>query len=282
MALVLKKFVLKGLAASLVVSGALQGCAHAPWTEAGGTTAAAQGPSVATSVVQTLAPQGALRVAMYRGSPTSFVQAQPNDPPRGVNYELGQAFAKRLGVAFQPMVFNNNADALRAVAAGQADFTFTNATGERGRVMDFSPTVMDVEKSVLVAQSSPIRSLDDVKQPGLRIGVSAGSSTGEELHPLYPQAVLVSVATLDKAVDMLRAGQLDGFATNKAILFEMGDKLAGSRVVPGHWGMEHFAIGIPKGRAAGSIEVAAFVRDARAQGVVTAAAKRANLRGVVQ
>lgn len=30
--------------------------------------------------------------------------------------------------------------------------------------------------------------------------------------------------------------QLDAFATNDAILFEMADGLQGSRVLPGHWG----------------------------------------------
>jgi polar amino acid transport system substrate-binding protein len=274
------KPILKTLAASLMVVGALQGCATntATDTRTSGAAVASHAPDAA--VVHVLAPQGVLRVAMYRGSPTSFVQAQASDAPRGVNYELGQAFAQRLGVPFKPLVFPNNAEALRAVAAGNADFTFTNATPERMRVMDFSPTVLDVEKSVLVAASSSIRALDDVKRPGLRIGVSAGSSTGEELHPIYPQAQLISVPTLDQAVDMLRTGQIDGFATNKAILYEMSDKLAGSRVVPGYWGMEHFAIGIPKGRQQGGAEVSAFVNDARSRGVIAAAVQRANLRGV--
>jgi polar amino acid transport system substrate-binding protein len=232
-------------------------------------------------IKQVLAPSGNLRVAMYRGSPTSFVQATPKDAPHGVGYQLGQDFAKQLGVPFEGKVYPNNAEALHAIAVGEADFTFTNATPERAREMDFSPPVLDVEKSVLVLANSRLRILDDLKKPGARIGVSAGSSTGTELQPIYPAAKLVPVDTLANAIEMLRTNKIDGFATNKAILFEMSDKLPGSRMLPGHWGMEHFAIAIPLGRDAAQDWIAEFVQKAVAQGQVQAAAKRANLRGSV-
>ncbi|AOB33705.1 hypothetical protein AKI39_13190 [Bordetella sp. H567] len=230
-------------------------------------------------IKQVLAPTGTLRVAVYRGSPTSFVQPDPKAPPRGVGYQLGEAFARQLGVPFEPKVFANNAQALQAVAAHQADFTFTNATPERARQMDFSQPVLDVEKGVLVLANSRLRALNDVKKPGVRIGVSVGSSTGAEFRPIYPTAKLVPVETLADAIEMLRTYKIDGFATNKAILFEMSDKLPGSRVLPGHWGMEHFAIALPFGRDAAQDWVGDFVRQAVAGGQVSAAAKRVNLRG---
>jgi polar amino acid transport system substrate-binding protein len=78
---------------------------------------------------------------------------------------------------------------------------------------------------------------------------------------------------------MLSAGKLEAFATNKATLFEMSDELQGSRVLDGRWGLETFAIGIPKGRDAAMPLVSEFVGEAKANGTVTRAVARAGLRG---
>lgn len=265
-------------AAAALFAATLAGCATPP---AGSAPPAAAAATASPAIRQALAPSGKLRVAMYRGSPSSYVQAQPSEAPRGVAYDLGQALAARLGVPFEPVVFPNNAQSLAAVKAGNADFAFTNATAERAKDMDFSPTVLDVEKSVLVAGASPLTALEGLKRPGIRIGVSQGSSTSAELAPLYPAAVIVPAPTLQQAIAMLGGGQIDAFATNNAILYEMGDQLAGSRVLSGRWGMEHFAVGIPKGRDAGRAFVADFVRQATADGTVQKAVARANLRGTV-
>ena len=46
--------------------------------------------------------------------------------------------------------------------------------------------------------------------------------------------------------------QLDAFATNKPILFEMSDGIPGSRILDGRWGVEHVAVAIPRGREIGA------------------------------
>jgi len=80
---------------------------------------------------------------------------------------------------------------------------------------------------------------------------------------------------------MLAARELDAFATNKGILFELADTLPGARVLPGRWGLEHLAIGIPKGRDAGAPWLREFAEQAGASGAVRRAAERAGLRGTV-
>jgi polar amino acid transport system substrate-binding protein len=80
---------------------------------------------------------------------------------------------------------------------------------------------------------------------------------------------------------MIGAGQLDAFATNKATLFEMQEKLPGSRVLDGHWGVERHAIAIPKGRDQGRVFVEKFTNEAKSEGLVEAAVARAGLRGAM-
>ena len=53
---------------------------------------------------QILAPSGALRVALYTGTPTSILPDPKSGGPKGVGYDLGKELAMRLGVPFEPVV----------------------------------------------------------------------------------------------------------------------------------------------------------------------------------
>ena len=233
-------------------------------------------------MAQVLAPGGKLRVGLYPGSPTSLIGDPASGNARGLGFELGAELARRLGVPFEPVVFAKNADVLAAVKSGQVDVSFTNQTAERLQDMDFSPILLDVEKGYLVPAASPITMQADVDQPGTRIGVSQGSSTERELAGEFKHAVMLRTTTLKSAIAMLASGQLEAFATNKAILFEMSDDLPGARVLEGHWGMEHFAIALPKGRQQATPWLERFVADMKAQGRVAQEVQRVGLRGTVQ
>lgn len=228
-----------------------------------------------------LAPSGSLRVGLYRGSPSSIIEGAASQDTKGVGFELGKALAAALGVPFEPVIFPSNDRVLDAIRSGGVDVAFTNDTAERARSMDFSQTYMEVEKSFLVPAGSSLHGLADLDHPGLRVGVSKGSSTAEELRALYPGLTLEPVATLQLAGEMLANHRLDAFATNKAILFQLSDGLPGSHVLEGHWGVEHFGAAIPKGRQAGMPFLRQFIDAVKADGTVAAAIQRAGLRGTV-
>ena len=240
------------------------------------------GAPLAPSMAQVLAPSGKLRVGLYPGSPTSLVGDPATGTGKGLGFELGAELAQRLDVRFEPVVFPKNADVLAAVKLGQVDVAFTNETPERMQDMDFSPTLLEVEKGYLVPATSALATQADVDRPGTRIGVSQGSSTERELAGEFKHALMLRTPTLKSAIAMLASGQLEAFATNKAILFEMSDDLPGSRVLDGHWGLEHFAIALPKVRAQAAPYLQRFVADMKAQGRVAQAVQRAGLRGTVQ
>jgi len=245
---------------------------------AAGCATIATTPDAATKA---LAPTGTLRVGLYPGTPTSIVGDPASGSAKGVGYDLGRALAARAGVPFEPVVFPKNAEVLAAAKAGKVDMMFTNATAVRMQDLDFSPTVLQVEQGYLVPAGSAIKTQVDVDRTGVRVGVSEGSTSETTLSRELVNARVVRTASLRAAVDMLAAGTLDAFATNKATLFEMSDDLPGSRVLPGRWGLESFAIGIPKRRDAALPMLSAFVSDAKAQGVVARAIERAGLRGAV-
>jgi polar amino acid transport system substrate-binding protein len=228
-----------------------------------------------------LAPTGKLRVAVYVGSPTSYIPGQTLADAKGIGYELGRDLARRLGVPFEPVIFPKNADSLAAIKAGAADVTFTNATADRARDMDFSNSFLRVEQSCLVPAGSAIKGLGDIDAKGVRVGVSVGSTSQKLLGERFKNAQVIAIPSLDQAVNMLKAGELEGFATNKAILYELSDRLPGSTVLAGAWGYEKFAAGIPKGREGGLALVNQFLSEAQKNGQVAEAVKRAGVRGTV-
>jgi polar amino acid transport system substrate-binding protein len=228
---------------------------------------------------QILAPAGKLRVGLYPGTPTSILQN--SDEPRGVGYDLGKEMAKRLGVPFEPVVFAKNAEVLEAVKTGAVDVAFTHATAARAADMDFSAPTMAIGLGYLVPAGSAIATLEDIDRSGVRVGVTEKSSSDAALSRDLKRALVVRTATVKIGTEMLAAGKLDAYATNKATLFEMADALPGSKVLDGQWGVEQHAVAIPKGRDPGMAFVQTFAQDAKTEGLVQAAIKRAGLRGTV-
>ena len=245
------------------------------------TAGCANSPSVpGATQTQALAPTGKLRVGVYLGSPTSWVKHTSGED-RGVSVEIGRELASRLGVPYEQVEFPRVAAVLDALKAGQVDFTITNATPARARDMNFTEPLLQLELGYLVLQGARVASIAEVDRPGIKVGVSEGSTSQTTLSRELKQATLVTAPSLKAATAMLGAGQLDTFATNKAILFEMSDQLRGSRVLDGNWGLEQLAIAIPKGREAGMAYVRDFAEQVKSSGLVHQAAERAGLRGTM-
>ena len=239
-------------------------------------------PALTAEQVKLIAPEGRLRVALYPGTPTSILQDSGGKEPRGVGYELGKALAAKLGVPFEPTVLPRNAEVLEAIKTKRADMAFTNASPARMQDMDFSQTYLEIELGYLTAPKSRIEVIGDVDRPGVRVAVTEGSSSDAVLSRSLKQAVVVRAKTLKVGVEMLSDGRADVYATNKSTLFEMADELPGARVLAGNWGAEKHAVAIPKGRNAGMPVIKTMLDEARREGVVSAAIKRAGLRGAVE
>ncbi|MDB5930525.1 MAG: peb1A [Polaromonas sp.] len=260
---------LRGLLLSLATAGALfaGGCAS----------------PVDASVRQVLAPSGTLRVGVYPGSPSSLVTDARTGEKAGVAFSLGQALGQRLGVPVQVVPFERLALVIDAVKAGAVDFTFTNASEARARDMNFTPVLLEVELGYLLPAGSPITTVADMDKPGRKLGVSQGSSSQAALARLYKsQVILLPADSLRQAQDMLRRGDVEAFATNKGILFEMLDGLPDFKILPGRWGLEHMAIAIPKGREAAMPFVRQFAEDMKSGGQLQSFVTKAGMRGTVQ
>lgn len=234
-----------------------------------------------TRAQQSLAPGGTLRVGLYPGTPTSILQDPVSHQTRGVGYDLGAEFARRLGVPFEPVVFAKNAEVLEAVKTGKVDLAFTNASAARAREMDFTRPYLEIELGYLVGPRSSVSTLAAIDRAGIRVGVTEHSSSDTVLSRDLRNAAVVRASTVKAGIAMLSAGEIDAYATNKATLFEMAESLPGAKVLAGRWGVERHAIAMPKGRDQGMPFARRFVDQVTSDGVVQGAIARAGLRGVV-
>jgi polar amino acid transport system substrate-binding protein len=243
-------------------------------------------PPVASLVItdqarQALAPTGSLRVGVYPGSPTSLVQ-NASGQRAGVALELGQFMGQQLGVPVQVVEFARVAEIIDAIQRGQVDMTFTNASPARARLVTFTRPLVQLELGLLLPANSAVTRFAQIDRAGVRVGVSQGSSSQAALGQQLKLAQVVPVASLDVAQQMLRDGQLDAFATNKGILFEMREKLPDFKVSDDRWGLENLAIAVPQGRDAGQAFLAALADEVTRSGRLAAMAERAGLRGLAK
>lgn len=257
------------LVGALVVSG----CASLNSTSA-------SVPSVSPQIKSTLAPTGVLRVGVYLGSPTSLVRVGPSGESFGIALELGKALGQQLGVPVQVIEFPRVAEVIVAIKDEKVDMTFTNATAARAKEIDFTAPLVQLELGILAPTNSSIKNFGDVDKQGVRLGVSQGSSSQSVLGQRLKQTMIVPVPSLEVAASKLQNNELDAFATNKGILFELNEKLSGFQVLQDRWGLENLAIAVPKGRQEGLPFLNVFAQKVRESGQLDLMAKRAGLRGM--
>src|SRR5665213_722485 len=230
---------------------------------------------------QLLAPTGQLRIGVYQGSPTSMV-TDATGQTHGLTYDLGREFAARLNVPAEYVTFPRIADVIDAMKQEKVDFTITNATPARAKDLSFSEPLLAIDLGYLVPANSSISAPEQMDRPEIRIGVTKGGTSDRVLSTKFKNAKIIAAESVKLAIEMLRRGELDVYATNKAILSEMSDALPGARILDGNWGQEHMAIGIPKGREQALPFVAGFAQEVQASGLVAQIQQQSGLRGTVK
>ncbi len=228
---------------------------------------------------QILAPTGSLRVGLYPGSPGSLIVGESPSENKGLGFELGRAFAQYLNVVFAPVIFPTNGDILAQAKLEQLDFVFVNATVARAEYLAFAEPLVFTDQTYLVGARCHVQTIAGIDTQGIRVGVSAGSTSEATLPNLLRQAQLVSTSSLEEVITLLSNGAIDAFATNKAILSELADNLPGARILEGAWGRESIAIGIPKHREQALPVVAQFCTQVKQNGLLAEAVRRAGMRG---
>jgi polar amino acid transport system substrate-binding protein len=218
-------------------------------------------------------------VALYVGAPASIVRGDTPDESKGVGFDLGKELARRIGVPFEPVIYPSPGAILGGLKAGEWDITFFGPSPERESVLNFTASFLVIEHGYLVPAGSPISVIDAVDRAGIRIGAPQGGSVNASLARTIKNATVVASPSVPAGGEMLQSRTIDVFAANKANLFQLADKMPGSRVLDGRIGVDEVAIAVPKGHEAAMTYLERYIAAARSEGLIEASVKRAGLRG---
>jgi polar amino acid transport system substrate-binding protein len=229
-------------------------------------------------IVAAFTPAGRLRASINVGNP--LLARAGADGPGGVSVDLANAFARRLGVDVEFVVFDTAGRSVQAVADEQADIGFFAIDPLRGAGISFTAAYVLIEGSYLVPDASPLASNDEVDRAGRTVMVGQGSAYDLFLTRELKQATIVRAASSPAVVDSFVEQRADVAAGVRQQLESDARRIGGLRLLPGRFMVIQQAMGLPKRRGAEAAAVlGAFVEEMKASGFVAEALARHGIAG---
>jgi polar amino acid transport system substrate-binding protein len=242
----------------------------------GAFTAHAQG-AASPEVVKEIAPTGKLRAAINLGNAV-LAQKGADGAPKGVSVDLSRELARRLGVPIELITFEAAGKVFEGIKAGNVDLAFIAIEPVRAAEIEFSSPYVLIEGGYMVPKDSPLKVVEDVDRPGIKIAVGLNSAYDLFLTRTIKNAQVVRAHTGggEAMIELFLKDKLDVVAGVKPVLVEYAKTNAAMRVMDGRFMVIQQSMGLPKGRTTAARYVRTFVEDVKASGFVADALKRSN------
>jgi len=236
--------------------------------------------NIPSQVIKAFTPTGKLRASINLGNPILANRDAVTGEPVGVSIDLARAFAARLGVGIELVVFDTAGKSVDAVTQEQADIGFFAIDPLRGEGISFTAPYVLIEGSYMVPQGSSIQSNEEVDRPGHRVTVGKGSAYDLYLSRELRQAQIVRAPSSPTVVDVFVAQGLEVAAGVRQQLEGDARRFPGLRLLPGRFMVIQQAMGTPKGRGTEAAELLRqYVEDMKASGFVAGALARHGIQG---
>ncbi|GAB3626286.1 ABC transporter substrate-binding protein [Pandoraea terrae] len=232
------------------------------------------------SVVTAFTPTGKLRASINLGNPILANKDAVSGEPFGVSVDLARAFAERLNVELELMVFDAAGKSVQAVSEERADFGFFAVDPLRAETIAFTAPYVLIEGYYLVRNDSPIKSNQDVDQAHHRVAVGKGSAYDLFLTRELKAAQIVRAPTSPTVVQTFLEQNLEVAAGVKQQLEADANKTPGLRLLDERFMVIQQAMGTPKRRgSAAAVALNVFVEEMKASGFVALSLQRHGIVG---
>ncbi len=231
-------------------------------------------------ILAELAPSGTLRVGLNYQNFLLILKDAPDGTPQGIAPDLARELARRAGLPIEYVRFDSAGKTAEAVREDKWDVAFIGAEPQRANEIAFSAAYLEIPITFLVPPGSPIRSIADIDQEGLRIATAEKSAYDLYLTRTLKKAKLVRVAGIPESFERFRDEKLEALSGLKPRLLIDEQAMPGSRILEGQVGAVQQAVGTPKARQAAAAWLAAFVEDIKASGLVGRTIASHGIRGV--
>jgi len=145
------------------------------------------------SVLDEIRDRGVIRMAVFLRSGSPLERATDSGEPEGYLIDVGHLLAKDLGV--EPEFIDLEWQGIiPSLLSGKVDIILAaiSATPERALAIDFPGAIVFYDVAVLVHKDGKIKTLEDLKQPGVTISVSAGSTQHFYAMANFPDAEILA------------------------------------------------------------------------------------------
>ena len=215
-----------------------------------------------------LAPNGVLRAGINLSNPLLVTGEALNGDPIGVSPDMARAIADRLDVTVKYVPFSSPGALADAIGGGVYDIGLIAAEPARAETIAFTSAYVEIEATYLVSDASPLTTIADVDQAGVRIAVSARSAYDLYLTRTLQHAKLERAKGLNGALELFKKEKLDALAGLRPALNEDIKELPGTVILNGRYTTVQQAIGTQKRYAASSEFLQNFVTEAIDNGLV--------------
>lgn len=232
------------------------------------------------ALVKAFTPTGVLRASINLGNPILAKAGPPGGDPTGVSVDLARAFAERLGVPVEFVVFDTAGKSVQAVSDDKADIGFFAIDPLRGAGIAFTAAYVLIEGCYLVRDSSPITRNEEVDKAGVTVTVGLGSAYDLYLSRELQHASIVRAPSSPTVVETFVAQNIDVAAGVKQQLELDAKKHTGLRLLPGRFMVIQQAMGAPRTRGeAAAKALHLFVEEMKATGFVAGALVQHKIEG---
>src|SRR5262249_18339618 len=154
--------------------------------------------------------------------------------------------AASLGVPVSYVSFKTPGELADQAENNVWDIGLIGAEPQRAAKISFTAAYVEIEATYMVPKNSPLKSIDDVDEPGVRIAESARSAYGLWLENNIKHATLVPVSGLDAAFNKFVDDKLDVLAGLRPGLLKDIEKAPDMKILDGKFSAVQQAVGTPK------------------------------------
>ena len=176
-----------------------------------------------------LAPHGVLRAAINFGNTVLAKRGPTLDESGGVSVEIARVLAQRLDVPLQLIGFDGAGDVVAVAKDDVFDVAFMAIDPKRANDVKFTAPYVLIEGGYMVRNASPLKNVDEVDRPGIRMTVGARSAYDLYLSRTLEHAEILRATTSNEAIELflsdpsiqvaagVKASLIDYVKTNPAV-----------------------------------------------------------------
>jgi len=217
------------------------------------------------AIAKDLAPTGRLRASINVGNPV-LVQGSL-ETPTGVTVDISHEVASRLGLPLDLITFDAARDSFKCMNEGRADICYLAIEPVRAAEVSFSAPYVLIEGVYAVPKDSPLKTVEDVDQPGVRIGVNEGSA----YHLYLSRTLKHATCVFDEGdgQDVFRKHGLEVAAGVRGPVADYVAKNPDLRLIQERFMVIEQAVGIKKGKDQETVKwLSELVEELKASGFV--------------